>query len=148
MSEYRVVNDYPHPPDVVWRALTDPSIVPRWSSEGRGGTPVGFAPIAGTRFRFVAKPMPGWSGVVSCEVLEVRAPSLLRYTWTGDEGDDVTVVTYALEPIAGGTRLLWDHTGFTGIGGFFMAKLLGYVRRKMLRGLGAVLDERRQGAPS
>jgi hypothetical protein len=60
----------------------------------------------------------------------VNEPSLLRYSWTGDEGGDVTEVVYRLEPHAGGTRFTYDHTG---IGGVFMAKLLGHVRRKMVR---------------
>ena len=39
-------------------------------------------------------------------------------------------------------RFTFDHTGFTGPGGFFLAKLLGSVRRKMLTvGLPAVLDD-------
>jgi hypothetical protein len=42
-----------------------------------------------------------------------------------------------------GTRLVYEHTGFTGVGGFggfFMAQLLGRVRRTMLRvGLPPVL---------
>jgi hypothetical protein len=54
----------------------------------------------------------------------------------------VTEVTYRLEPHAGGTRFTYEHTGFTGVGGVFMAKLLGRVRRKMLTvGLPAVLDD-------
>jgi hypothetical protein len=72
----------------------------------------------------------------------VNEPSLLRYSWTGDEGGDVTEVVYRLEPRAGGTRFSYEHTGFTGLGGVFMAQLLGHVRRKMLRvGLPAVLDD-------
>jgi hypothetical protein len=40
------------------------------------------------------------------------------------------------------------HTGFTGVGGFFMAKHLGAVRRRMLNvGLPAVLDDLAKGAP-
>jgi hypothetical protein len=52
-------------------------------------------------------------------------------------------VTYRLEPHAGGTRFTYEHTGFTGIGGFLLAKLvLGPVRRKMLiAGLTAVLND-------
>jgi hypothetical protein len=68
----------------------------------------------------------------------VNEPLLLRYSWTGD----VTEVVYRLEPHAGGTRFTYNHTGFTGVGGVFMAKLLGHVRRKMLRaGLSPVLDD-------
>jgi hypothetical protein len=72
----------------------------------------------------------------------VNEPSLLRWSWSGDEGGDVTEVTYRLEPHVGGTRFTYEHTGFTGVGGIVMATLLGHVRRKMLRvGLPAVLDD-------
>jgi uncharacterized protein YndB with AHSA1/START domain len=191
VSDIRIVRDYPQSPATVWRAVTDPALIPRWTATGAGGRPEGFAPVAGTRFRFVARPRPGWSGVVDCEVLEARAPSLLRYSWadgaggrpegfepvvgckfrfvakpkpgwngivdcevlevdepsllryswTGDDGGDVTQVVYRLEPHAGGTRFSYEHTGFTGVGGLYMATLLGRVRRKMLTvGLPAVLD--------
>ncbi|MEU1533715.1 SRPBCC family protein [Streptomyces fagopyri] len=139
-STIHIVRDYPQPPATVWRAVTDPDLVPRWTATGAGGRPEGFAPTVGTGFRFVAKPKPGWNGVVDCVVLEVSEPSLLRYSWTDGDGGDTTVVAYRLEPHAGGTRFTYDHTGFTGVGGLFMAKLLGNVRRKMLTvGLPAVL---------
>ena len=57
-------------------------------------------------------------------------------------GGNLTYVAYHIEPHDGGTRFTYDHTGFTGPGGFFMAKLLGSVRKKMLTvGLPAVLDD-------
>jgi DUF1707 SHOCT-like domain len=53
-----------------------------------------------------------------------------------------TYVTYRIEPHAGGTRFTYEHTGFTGVGGFLLAKLLASVRKKMLTaGLPAVLDD-------
>jgi len=149
MTDIRIVCDYPHPPERVWRAVTDPALIPLWTATGAGGRPEGFTPVAGTRFRFVAKPKPGWNGVVDCEVLEVHEPSLLRFSWTGGDGGGATEVAYRLEPRAGGTRFSYEHTGFTGVGGFFMARLLGRVRRKMLTvGLPAVLaDLDDQGTP-
>ncbi|HEY6479272.1 MAG TPA: SRPBCC domain-containing protein [Streptosporangiaceae bacterium] len=142
MSDIRIVRDYPHSPAKVWRAVTDPALIPLWTATGAGGRPEGFATVAGTRFRFVAKPRPGWSGVVDCEVLAASEPSLLRYSWAGEGDADVTEVTYRLEPRDGGTRFTYTHTGFTGVGGAFMAALLGRVRRKMLTaGLPAVLDD-------
>jgi uncharacterized protein YndB with AHSA1/START domain len=133
MSEIHITREYPQPIEQVWRALTDPEIVPRWTATGAGGRPEGFQLLVGSTFRFVAKPKPGWNGIVNCEVLEVSAPSLLRYSWTDDSGGDVTEVAYRLSALdGGGTRFTYDHTGFTGIGGVFMAKLLGRVRRRML----------------
>jgi uncharacterized protein YndB with AHSA1/START domain len=140
MSEYRIVRDYPYPIDLVWAVLTEPELMARWTTTGQGGRPEGFALEPGTRFRLIAKPTPGWRGIVDCELLEADAPRHLRYSWVGDEGGEKTYVTYTLEPTAAGTRFTWHHTGFTGPGGFFMSTLLGAVRRKMLTvGVPAVL---------
>ncbi len=133
MTDYTVVRQYAYPIDEVWHVLTDPEQVARWTTTGQGGRPEGFAPVPGTAFRFVGKPTVGWSGVVYCEVISVAPPHRLHYTWKGDaDADDVTHVTYLLEETTDGTRFTWQHTGFTGIGGFAMAKLLSSVRRKML----------------
>ena len=141
MSEIRIVRDYPQSPEQVWRALTDPALIPRWTSTGAGGRPEGFATAVGTKFRYVAKPKPGWSGIVECEVLESDEPTLLRYSWADPGGGEVTEVAYRLEAHGNGTRFTYEHTGFTGIGGLFMAMLLGRVRTKMLTvGLPAVLE--------
>ena len=128
MSDIRIVRDYPHAPAKVWRALTDPELIALWCMR-----PEGFAPVVGTRFKLVAKPQPGWRGFVECEVTQAREPSVLAYSWVGDESGKETHVTYTLEPHEGGTRLTFAHTGFTGVGGFLLAKLmLGPGWKKML----------------
>jgi len=132
MSQLHLVNDYPYPVEQVWRALTDPALISQWTTTGQGGRPSGFSIAVGTRFQYVAKPTMGWRGIVDCEVLEARAPSLLRYSWQGDPNGEVTEVVYRLEPHDGVTRFTYDHTGFTGVGGYFMARLLKRVRHKML----------------
>lgn len=130
MTDIRIVRDYPHSPAKVWRALTDPALIALWAMR-----PEGFAAVVGNRSRFVAKPQPGWRGFVECEVLEVRERELLRYSWIGNEGDAPTFVSYRLEPHSGGTRLVFEHAGFKGLGGFLLAKLMmGPGWRKMLRG--------------
>jgi uncharacterized protein YndB with AHSA1/START domain len=145
---FQIVRDYPQPPALVWRAVTDPELVARWTVTGQGGRPVGFVPIVGCKFQLIAKPLPGWRGKVDCEVIEVDEPRLLRYTWQGDEHETPTVVSYQVEPRGDGTRFTFEHKGFAGIGGFFMAKILRGVRRKMLDvGLPAVLDDLDKGAP-
>ena len=60
----------------------------------------------------MGQPLPGWDGIVRCEVLAVDEPTLLQYDWTNKEGDEPSVVINRLEEIPGGTRLTWDHTGF------------------------------------
>jgi uncharacterized protein YndB with AHSA1/START domain len=128
MSDIRIVREYPHPPAKVWRALTDPALMTLWMVAAR---PEGFKTVVGTRFTFVGKPQMGWSGIVDCELLEAREPSLLRYSWRADAGD-LTKVTYRLEPHGSGTRFTFEHTGFTGIGGFLLAKVvMTPIRKKM-----------------
>jgi uncharacterized protein YndB with AHSA1/START domain len=128
MTDIHIVRDYPHPPSKVWRALTDPALIALW-----GMRPEGFSLVAGTRFKFVGKPNPGWRGFVECELLEAREPSLLRYSWVGSENQKPTQVSFRLEPHAGGTRLTFEHSGFTGVGGFLLAKLMmGPGWKKML----------------
>jgi len=129
MTDIRLVRDYPHSPRKVWRALTDPKLVALW-----GMRPEGLGTEVGTRFRLVAKPNPGWRGFVECEILEAREPSVLRYSWIGNDGEAPTFVTFTLTPHDGGTRLTFEHTGFRGAGGFLLAKLMmapGW--KKMLR---------------
>ncbi|WP_267423598.1 MULTISPECIES: SRPBCC family protein [unclassified Curtobacterium] len=133
MTEYTITHDYPYPIEDVWKVLTDPAYVRQWTTTGQGGRPEGFEPTVGTEFTFIGKPTIGWAGVVYCKVIAIDAPRSMVYTWKGDEDtDSVTTVTYALEQTPTGTRFTWHHTGFTGLGGFAMAKLLGNVRRKML----------------
>jgi hypothetical protein len=47
-------------------------------------------------------------------------------------GDAPTFVSYLLEPCSGGTRFPYEHTGFSGVGGFFVSRTLRRVRNKML----------------
>lgn len=133
LAGYRITREYPFTPEKVWRTLTDPDLIPLWTSAGRGGRPEGFEPVAGTHFRFVASPIPlVWDGIVECDVLEIEPPRYLRFTWVGDEGACPSIVTCTVEPAGSGARLTWEHTDFAGIGGFMMSKILARVRRKML----------------
>ena len=142
MSDIHIVRTFPESNHVVWKALTDPGLVPLWTSTGRGGRPEGFAPVVGTQFRFIGKRFPGWDGIVRCEITNIESPRLLRYTWRNKPEDSPTVVTYLLEPTDHGTQVTWSHTDFKGVEGFFMSKLLARVRTKMLtEGLTKVLAD-------
>jgi uncharacterized protein YndB with AHSA1/START domain len=109
--------ELPHPPAVVWRALTDPAALAEWLMPVQD-----FEPVVGRRFTVRAKPMPGWDGVVHCEVTEVDEPHVLAYTWRGSRMRATTTVTWNLsEPSPGRTRLLLRHNGFPGLGGAVLA---------------------------
>lgn len=98
-----------HPPEKVWRALTSSHLIEDWLMRND------FRPVIGHRFQFRAAPVPGWSGVTNCEVLEVDEPHRLAYSWgDGSESDSglKTVVTWTLTARDGGTHVRMEHSGF------------------------------------
>jgi uncharacterized protein YndB with AHSA1/START domain len=99
----------PYPPAKVWRLLTEPGLMDSWLMPTDG-----FAPVVGTRFRFVTEPAPraSFSGVVYCEVLEIEPERLLRISWATVVPALDSVVTWRLVPEGSGTRMLLTHTGF------------------------------------
>jgi uncharacterized protein YndB with AHSA1/START domain len=100
----------PHPADKIWRALTSSELIAEWLMQND------FAPVAGHGFTFRAAPVPGWSGVTNCVVLDVDPPRRLAYSWgDGSESDSglQTVVTWTLVPEGdGATRVRMEHSGF------------------------------------
>ena len=97
--------DLRHPPQKVWRALTDPALLAQWLLPV-----IGLELEPGARFAFTAPPQPEWDGVVHCRVLEVDAQRKLSYAWV--VGDIDTIVTFTLMPSAAGTRLSLVQSGF------------------------------------
>lgn len=107
--ELRYERFYKQPPEVVWRALTDPQALAAWYMEND------FQPVVGHKFTFHTAPAPGFDGVLYCEVIHVDAPHQLAYTFIGGYMERKTTVTWTLTAHEGGTRLLLEHTGFTGL---------------------------------
>jgi uncharacterized protein YndB with AHSA1/START domain len=95
-----------HPPEKVWRALTDPVLLAEWLLPV-----VGLKLGLGTSFTFQTQPMPGWDGTVFCRILDLQDGKRLSYSWVVGEMLD-TVVTFTLEPTPTGTRLTLLHSGF------------------------------------
>ena len=56
---------FPHPPEKLWRALTEGPLLAQWMMNND------FEPVVGRKFQFRAKPTPNWNGVVDCEMLIV-----------------------------------------------------------------------------
>jgi uncharacterized protein YndB with AHSA1/START domain len=101
--------DLPHPPERVWRALTEPELLAEWLMV------TDLRPSIGNSFTFKTDPTPWWDGVVHCEVLELDLHKRLRYSWrSGPESSPLdTVVAWTLTPTpSGGTRLAHKHSGF------------------------------------
>jgi uncharacterized protein YndB with AHSA1/START domain len=101
----------PSSPGDVWVALTDPQALAEWLM------PNNFEPTVGHVFRFHVDPMPGFSGISECRVLEVEPARRLAYTWTVlPQAPDAApptpmTVTWTLEPEREGTRLVLEQSG-------------------------------------
>jgi uncharacterized protein YndB with AHSA1/START domain len=135
--DLRIVRRYPHPPELVWRALTDPELIAEWLM------PNDFVAEVGRRFRMRTDPAPGFDGVVHCEVLELDPPRRMRWSWRGGPID--TEVAFTLEPAIvyarPGTQLTVEHTGFQGLPAVLVSFILGAGNRGIYgRRLPAVLD--------
>ena len=108
---------YPHPPDRVWHALTNPAALADWLM------PNDFQPILGHRFRFRTDPAPGFDGIIHCQVTELDPPRRLAFTWKTAALDTLVILT--LEPAPDGTRLTLEHKGFRGLKARLIGSILG-----------------------
>lgn len=143
---------YRHPPSLVWRALTDPQALAVWLMRND------FEPRVGHRFQFRTDSAPGFDGVIDCEVLDLEPERLLRISWSGGPVD--VEVAWRLEPLtaaagpagvpgAGGTRLHFAMTGFSGPQAVLVSYILGAGFRGMYhRDLPAVLGRLAAGEPA
>jgi uncharacterized protein YndB with AHSA1/START domain len=138
MGTIRIEATYPHPPERVWAALTDPAALTEWLM------PNDFQPRLGHAFQFRIENPKGWSGVVDCTVTELAPLRRLAYTWssaptprpTAKTKRVETTVTWTLEPFDAGTRLVLEQSGFKGVGGFLLSRLImGPGWKRMLRTL-------------
>ena len=97
--------DLPHPPEKVWRALTERELLAKWLMI----TDMKLA--VGQSFTFKTQPMQGWDGIVNCEMKEIELHKRLRYSWASLGLD--TVIAWTLTPTAkGGTLLHLEQSGF------------------------------------
>ena len=94
-----VERDIPHPPERIWRALTQPHLIAEWLMTND------FKPVVDHRFNLRAD----W-GAVDCRVLAVEPNKTLSYTWAAYGLE--SVVTWTLTPTSTGTHLRMEQAGF------------------------------------
>lgn len=101
-----IEREFPHRPEKLWRALTQPHLIAEWLMKND------FAPVVGHRFNLRGE----WGGVLDCEVLAVEAHERLVYTWNFANEDPAfaleSVVTFTLTPTSSGTLLRMEQAGF------------------------------------
>jgi uncharacterized protein YndB with AHSA1/START domain len=100
-----IEKSFPHPPEKLWRALTESPLIAQWLLNND------FDPTVGRKFQFRSEPVQGWNGIIDCEVLAVDPQKQLAYTWTSMGLE--TVVRFTLTPAGAGTHLRMEQSGFT-----------------------------------
>jgi uncharacterized protein YndB with AHSA1/START domain len=94
-----VEREIPHPPEKIWRALTQPHLIEEWLMKND------FKPVVDHKFNLSAD----W-GAVDCQVTAVEPNKTLAYTWAAYGLE--SVVTWTLTPIGTGTLLRMEQLGF------------------------------------
>jgi uncharacterized protein YndB with AHSA1/START domain len=94
-----IEREMPHPPEKIWRALTQSSLLEQWLMKND------FLPVVGHRFNLRAD----W-GAVDCQVVGVEPNKTLSYTWAAYGLE--SVVTWTLTPTSTGTHLRMEQSGF------------------------------------
>lgn len=101
-----VEREFAHPPDKLWRALTQPHLIAEWLMKND------FKLAVGHRFNLSGD----WGGVLDCEVLAIEPNRRLSYTWNLAHADAAynlaSVVTFTLTPTRTGTHLRMEQSGF------------------------------------
>ena len=130
---------YDATPDALWAALTDPALIAEWLM------PNDFEPREGHKFTLRAGRMPGWDGIIHCELLELDPPRKMRWSWQGSNMASATEVIFLIEPVAEGSRLTLVHDGFTGLGGMLLRLMhsAGWGGKFLDRGLRKVVERQR-----
>jgi uncharacterized protein YndB with AHSA1/START domain len=101
-----VEREFPHPPEKLWRALTQQHLIEEWLMKND------FKPVVGHSFNLRGD----WGGVLDCKVLTIEPHKKLSYTWDFKHEDATfnlrSVVTFTLTPTSKGTHLRVEQAGF------------------------------------
>jgi uncharacterized protein YndB with AHSA1/START domain len=127
VTEIRLDVELAHPPERVWRAVTDATVLADWflSAELR--------PVVGHRFTINAVEPGGLAGfdqAIAAEVTELDAPRRLSMRWQAPELD--AKVTISIARAAGGCRLTLRQTGFFGMHGLLRRRVLHRTYAELL----------------
>lgn len=94
-----IEEELPHPPEKVWRALTEPALIEDWLMKND------FVADVGHEFKLTAD----W-GAVDCKVLAIEPNRMIAYTWEAYGLE--SVVTWTLAATDNGTHLRMEQSGF------------------------------------
>ncbi len=93
----------PYPIELVWAEITDKSAISNWLMATDD-----FKPAVGCRFRMKLLSM---DGLVDAEVLEFETPRRMVWSWSVDDRNPSSKVTFMLARDGAGTRFRLRHVG-------------------------------------
>lgn len=129
---------YPHSPDRVWRALTEPSLLEEWLMPSTGLAEA----RVGSQFVFTVPTEP--PGEIACKILALRPGRLLALRWVDlrAEAPGRWILDWTVSAQGHGARLLLTHSGFdTAVPRQKMARNgMERMWKRALTQLGKVLD--------
>jgi uncharacterized protein YndB with AHSA1/START domain len=99
-----IERELPHPPEKIWRALTQGPLIKEWLMDND------LQPVVGHRFNFRSTPVPNWNGIIDSEVLVVEPGRKISYSWNSMGLE--SVVVWTLVATSSGTLLRMEQTGF------------------------------------
>jgi uncharacterized protein YndB with AHSA1/START domain len=117
VSEISLDVDLPHPPERIWRALTDRRLLDEWFMQSD------MEPREGATFRAFPLGIAGFTGPFEIDLIEVAAPRRIRLRMRGEQLH--ADMTWDIEPQEQGSRLRVSQSGFLGVN--------GTLRRRELR---------------
>lgn len=147
----RITTALPHPPETVWRALTDTVLLGQWFMRND------LVPELGCAFTFRMAPQKGWDGITHCKVTEFDLGKRIAYAYRGEASGEKTlacagihsvvadkaakgifteldtVVLFTLEPTCGGTLLRLEQSGYRVLKLVIVSYVMGMGWRKQLR---------------
>ena len=147
----RLKSHLPYNQDQVWQALTDARLLGEWFMKND------IKPVPGHEFTFRMTPQKGWDGVTYCKVTNVEPLKSIEYTYQGkataektlscagihsESADKIakgifteldTVLQFKLVPICGGTTLVLEHSGFSGLKLVIVSLVMGMGWKKQIR---------------
>jgi uncharacterized protein YndB with AHSA1/START domain len=133
---------FAHPPEKVWECLTNPAMISQWLMKNN------FEPVIGHKFQFHTKPLPKmkFDGIVYCEVLEVVPNEKLVYSWRGGPKPGVidldTLLTWTLSPDGEGTKMVLEHSGFSGFKNYIASIFMEHGwKKKIYRRMETMVNE-------
>jgi uncharacterized protein YndB with AHSA1/START domain len=122
---------YAHKIDRVWRAISDEQEISAWFIKAD------FKAIVGYHYTFTHE-----TTTITGEVVTAAEPNELAYTWNIGGMDAESTVTWKLESVTEGTRLVLTHTGIESYGDS-AAQMFGAFKKgweTCMSDLGSFLD--------